>query len=560
MTDVSTITKSLTTLRSPPTTVDQRIVVYSALALTVLLVVSVPVITFVSSLPLLVVVIAAGGIYGAGLIYTNSVFEGLCAAVLVLCTFAGNLPLAAQQPMAGASIQLNLLLVDFVAAPLAALLIVWNGGIRISFDRQLNMVVGYGLVGVLVWSLLSAVVSNGPSQFGAMVFVTTHIRYLLLFSVGVAIIRYIGFRTVINSLLIVLGGHIAYAIAEVLNGGSFGLSYLGDAAGITIDHFLIGPFSFASSMYAGGFVGNSRGLTMLIILLLPLLIERIVRGSVVQRLLAAIYAVGAVFIIRASGSDASLGAFLLVVIAIVAVLTYLVLTTDAITTASNRIGYIYAYACTIGVGLLTFVLYSGRGIAARERESGRNNGGGEGDVTGGATGGNTAANRPETQSISERAADILGAIPLVDTANLSIRFKQYAAAIEIGLTYPLFGLGGRNFLFVAESYGMPFAVSIHNLYFFYLAAIGIPGALLLVATLVAVLLAAVVEATQAGRSQLRWGLLACGIFGFYAYGFWTSGHMADPTFMTFWLLAGAMVGAREASERVGQHTQTTSAT
>jgi hypothetical protein len=549
----SSVRASLSSVLSgPPRSFDERNVLLSALFLTALLVAAVPIVAVSTPVPLLALIAVAGLCYAAVLVFTDTVFEGLCGAVFVLCTFSANLPLLEQQPIPGASVQLNLLLVDFVVVPLAALLLWWNSGLSLPSGRRLDTVVSYALVGLVVWSVLAAIVSNGPSRFAAVVFVTTHVRYLFLFGVAVGVVGYTGLRTALYSLLVALGGNIAYAIAEVLNGGSFGLSYLGDAAGVTLNPFSIGPWVFSSSMYAGGFVGSSRGLTTLVILLSPLVVERIVNGTTVQRLLGAVYLLGSVFVVRASGSDAGWAAFLLVVLGVALVLTYLVLDADVLDTVSETIGYLYGYACTLGAGLLVFVLYTNFSLFAREQGS-EGGGASSSDTQGGGSSGSTGtetSSGTDTQSTSEFLLDLLNAVPFVSTSSLSIRFEQYAAALDIGLTYPLFGLGGRNFLFVAESYGMSKPVVIHNIYLFYLAATGIPGALLLISGLAAVWLIAVAETVQpSSGDRLLWGTVACGLFGFYAYSFWTSGHMADPTLMTFWLLAGLLVGTRR---RVGR--------
>ena len=536
-------TSLLSVLSGPPQTFDRENVLLSTLSLTGLLVVVVPIVAVSTGVPVLALVAVAGVLYAAGLVITDTVFEGLCGAVFVLCTFAANFPLLEQQTIPGASVQLNLLLVDFVVVPLMVLFVWWDSDFSVLPDRRLDRAVGYALVGVLVWSVLAAIVSNGPSRFAAMVFVTTHVRYLLLFGVAIVVVRYTGLRTALYSLLVVLSGHIAYAIAEVLNRGPFGLSYLGDTAGITIDWFFVGPFAFPASLYAGGLAGNSRGLTMLVILLSPIVIERIVNGTTGQRLLAAVYVLGSAFVVRASGSDAGWVAFLFTVLGITLVLTYLALDTDVLNSASETVGYLYGYACTLGAGLLVFVLYTNRGILAREGATNTGATRSNTRATKGTTAGSGTSSGTNTQSTF--LIELLNAIPFINKTNLSVRIQQYAAAVEIGIEYPLFGLGGRNFLFVAESYGV-MAKSIHNAYLFYLVAIGVPGTLLFISGLVAVWLIAVVETLrQSGDDRLLWGLLASGLVGFYAYAFWTSGHMMDPTLMTFWLLAGMLVGARQ---------------
>jgi hypothetical protein len=523
----------LSVLSGPPKTFDKRSVFLSTLFLTALLVAAVPIVAVSTGIPTIPLVAVAGLCYAAVLLFTDRIFEGLCGAVFVLCTVSANFPILAQSADVY-TVQLSAVLVDLVAIPLAILFLYWCDRISVPTDRHLDTVVGYALAGVVVWSVLAAIVSNGPFRFGSFVFVTTQLRYLLLFGVAIGIVQYTGLRIALYSLLVAVGGNIVYAIAEVLNRGTFGLSYLGDAAGITMNWFYIGPMIFPSSMYAGGFVGFSRALLLLVILLSPVAIERIVNGSTEQRLLAATYLLASAFIVRVSASDAGFGAFLLTVLMTVIVLSYVGIDTS-LDSVSETLGYLYGYIATLGGGVLVFLLFSGQGITLRARGSGD---GGASTQDGGVA--DTSA-PPDTSSTVE----LLNAVPLVDTANFSIRLQQYAAAIEIGLTYPLFGIGGENFLLVAESYGVSRPIVIHNAYLGYLAAIGIPGALLFIGGLITVLLIAVAETVRTSNDdRLLWGMLACGLLGFYAFSFWTSGWKYEAPYMTFWVLAGAIVGAR----------------
>jgi hypothetical protein len=556
----------LSVLSGPPKKFDERNVLLSTLLLTVLLVAAVPIVAVLTGIPTLALVVVAGMLYAVVLVATDAIFEGMCGAIFVLCTVSANIPIL-EQPTPVNMLQLNVILVDLVAVPLALLFLYWSDGISIPTDRHLDTVVGYALVGVVMWSALSAIVSNGPSRFGAIVFLTTQLRYLLLFGIAIGIVRYTGLRTALYSLLIAVGGNMAYAIAEVLNRGSFGLSYLGDAAGITMNWFYIGPMIFPASTYAGGFVGFSRALLLLIILFLPVAIERIVNGSTGQRLLVAIYLLASAFIVRISASDAGFGAFLLTVLVAVVVLSYIVSDTD-FNSASETLSYLYGYIVTLGGGALGFLLFSEQGISLRTRGSGdgssgtadgSNGDGSSGSADGsngeGISGGGVAETptRADAPSTAEQLAGLLDSLPLVDAANLSIRLQQYAAAIDIGIAYPLFGIGGRNFLFVAKSYGVSRPIVIHNAYLGYLAAIGIPGALLFIGGLLAVFLVAVAETVRTNNDdRLLWGMLACGLLGFYAFSFWTSGWKYAATYMTFWVLAGAVVGARRHKQQTGE--------
>lgn len=532
----------LSVLSGPPQTLDERHVFLSVLFLTMLLVVAVPVVAVSTGVPTLVLVAVAGLLYGIVLVVTDTVFEGLCGAVFVLCTFSGNLPIFERMTEAGAT-QLSLMLVDFVAIPLAVLFLCWNRGFSIPTGRRLETVVGYALAGVVVWSVLAAIVSNGPSRFGALTYVVMQARYLLLFAVVVGIVRYTGLRTALSSLLVALGGQLSYAIAEVLNRGSFGLTYLGDVPGMTIGTFFVGPVAFQSSMYAGGFVGTSRGLLLLVVLLSPILIERVVNGSSVQRVLSVAYLLASVFVVRVSATDAGWMAFLLALLAVAGMLTYVGYASDILDSTAETIHYLYGYLCAFGMAVLSVLLFSGREILVQTTTGIQ----GRSDV--------------HLSAVTLSIAELLQHVPFVGLANLVVRIQQYVVAIEIGLTYPLFGLGGRNFPLVAESYGFAQPIAVHSVYFSYLADIGFVGTVLFLVAFVLPAVVALGETVRTdGDDRLLWGMSACGLVGFYAYSFWTTGYTIPAASLTFWAFAGTIVGARRRRTHTGRDDANTVAT
>jgi len=62
-------------------------------------------------------------------------------------------------------------------------------------------------------------------------------------------------------------------------------------------------------------------------------------------------------------------------------------------------------------------------------------------------------------------------ILLIQTNNLNVRLRQYAAAIDIAARYPVFGIGGgENFERVVNS-----RWGVHNLFLANLVATGVPG-------------------------------------------------------------------------------------
>lgn len=532
----------LSILSEPPHTVDRRNVLKSVLLLTLLLCLVVPVITLTTGISSLLIVSVVGLLYAVILVLSDSIFEGLCGAVFVLCTFSANFPLFGIQTKLDVVIQLSVLLVDFAALPLAILFLRWFSGSIISTERRLDIVAGYALTGVVIWSILAAIVSNGPSQFVAFIYSITQIRYLILFGVSVGIVRYIGIRTAIYSLLLAVGGNMLYAIAEVLNRGSIGLSHLGDANGATLGTFYIGPLSFQTSMYAGGFVGSSRTLVALIILVSPLAIERIVRGSTGQRIVAFLYLLASVFLVRVSGSDTGWVAFLLTAAFIILVLTYIVYYSNIFASISKMADYMYGYISTLSAGILAFLLFTGRGIIIGNTGGGTSlNNDGLSNSTSGPN--KTGLPNSNTHIKHDVVLPLLKHIPYINTTNLSIRIEQYIAAIKIGIMYPLFGLGGLNFRFLAKSYGVRRRIALHNVYLSYLVSTGIPGAILFLVSIGATLaIAAMMTLRKQDGDRLLWGMIVCGILGFSAYNFWTSAHGGAATYMTFWVFAGVVVG------------------
>lgn len=529
----------------PPQPVDRRNILYHVIFLIFLLGLVVPLVTLSTGMSPLVMVIGAIIFYVTMIVLTDTVFGGLCAAVLVLSTFSANFPLTGIQTKLGVLIQLNLLLVDIAAVPLAILFLRWTSIRSHLRERRLDMVASYALAGVVVWATLAAIVSNGPSQFAAFVYAFAQLRYLLLFGVAVGIVRYTGIRTTVYSLLLAVGGNMLYAIAEVLNQGTIGLSHLGDANGVTLGMFYIGPLGFQTSMYAGGFVGTSRTLVALIILFSPLVIERIVRGSTGQQIVSFIYLFAGVFLVRVSGSDTGWMALTLTLLLLIGLLVYVGVSSNILSSAFAVRRYLYGCVSTLGAVIVVNLLFINDGILTFKKNT-------DPDLS---TGNNpqevSKLVNNDAQLLPDYISSIVNQVPLVNSANLSIRILQYTAAIKIGIVYPLFGVGGRNFRFVAKSYGVPRRISLHNIYMSYLVSTGIPGMLLFLSSIGATLAIAISKTIEDHNdNQLLWGTIVCGIIGFSAYNFWSSAHGGAATYMTFWVLAGTVVGAYRLSDGV----------
>ncbi|UPM41897.1 O-antigen ligase family protein [Halocatena salina] len=515
----------------PPGTVTERGMLLSALSLTVLLVGVVPLVTLITGFPLLAVVAIAGVVYAGWAVLTDNFLEGLCSGVIVLCTFQAEIPIAgiSRGGQLGAY-TLEIMLVDVAAVPLAVLLLVWTSArFRLPTDRSAR-IAGYALAGLVVWATIAAVMGDGPSTMMGLFFSVAQLRHLLLFGIAMVIGRYVGLRTVTYSLLIAVGGHVLFAIAEVFNRGSFGLSYLGEASGYGFETFYIGPIAVTASTYAGGFAGIARILTALLLLVIPIAVERVIRGSNWQQVLSLGFITGGVFLLRVSATDSGWAAFLLTVPLMIGSVAYIHRTAEE--DGLGLYDYARGYATTVGAGLLSCLLFFSR-TASQEAP--------EPEPAPEPVDGSGMLSRIDSEII----ISMLDAVPLINTGNLSIRVQQYVAALEIGITNPLFGIGGMNFSLVAQSYGVSRAISMHNVYLSFLVGTGIPGILLFVTSLLAVLVVAVKNAVTAiDEDRLLWAMIACGMLGFHAINFWiAAGEIGKVAYMTFWMLAGAVVGS-----------------
>lgn len=513
MSDVTAKSSLLSVLSGPPQSVAERNVLLSTVFLSTLLVAGVPLLAVSIGVPTLGLVAAAGVLYAAVLVFTDTVFEGLCGAVFVLVTFAANIPLI-ELPMGGGGYttpMLEVLMVDVVVVPFAGLICWWlyAGKLSLSFGRE--KIAGYALAGLVGWSLLAALVAHGPSRLAALFYVVGHLRYLLLFAVGAVVVRYIGIHTTIYSLCIAIFAQLAYAIVEVLYREPIGLTRLGDGVGGFISVFSVGPLLFKTSLSAGGFTGTSRVLATVLLLVVPILLVIIVRRSPPWKLVAAVTLVASIFLFRVSKSDSAFGALLITTFSAGVALCVFWRTTDPAgrTVRYKTADYVFGFASSIGSIFLAVFLFSRPNIVK----------------------GNAGS----------RA---------ISTANLSDRIQQYVAALDIGFHYPLFGIGGMNFPLVAESYGLPDPIAIHNSYLSVLASTGIPGAILFLVSIGTVFVVAGGMALSTETDRLFWAMLVCGMLGFHAYNFWTTG--GEVTYLVFWVLAGAIVGARRHKQHTGE--------
>ena len=488
----------------PPTTTDVSSFAWTATLLVGLLVGVVPVLALTTEFLPLVLVAAAGVVYGVVILATRTGFEGLVSAVVVFATFDVGVTLM-QGPGRIPVSSLDIMAVDVVAVPLLIVFVYWIGG-RVSlrslrrprFDGKTIAIAALSVF--LVWTVLSAVVANGQSSVAPLLDTVQYLRYGLLFVLAAFIVRATNPWCVVYPLAIAVWGHLAFALAQITNRGGFGLKALGETPTVILGTFTLGDMAIPYGSYAGGFVGHSREFTIILLLCIPLSLAIAARHSWLGRLGVLGSTAAAVLVIRTADTDAGWAALLLTGVLLATAFGYAALRERSRGVAVG----------VLAAGVTSVVAAAGLAVAVAVRAS----------------------------------AGAVPAVPLFDTRTLAIRIEQYVVAVEVAREYPLFGLGSGNFFLVIERFGLPDLRGIHGIVFSYLAATGFVGAAAYVLGATTVLFVAfrrVLERT--GPERLLWGAIVCGMVGFHAYSLWDLAHLWDAALSIFWLLMGVVVGA-----------------
>lgn len=502
----------------PPSDVSIRDYVALSALLTALLVIVVPLFAILTPIPTLVAVVLVGLLYAGVLLATDHVFEGISSAVFVLAVFNANVPVA--NP---ARVYFGLRLIDVALIPTLAVLIYWELPNWRPQEITVKTIAGASFGVFVLWSFLSVLFGNGVSQFVALLFALQQLRYFAVFITAILLVKRTNLRCCLYPLLLSFGGNLLFALVEIFQGHSFGLTRLGENTVPFRGQFMIGPFVFQHGFYAGGFTGSSRTLAALALCLIaPSIVLAVYSGSKWRIAVTAGVVIASLLVIRVSDTDAGIGAFLLMM----AILLIFWIYKDHPWSkyVSGRVGL------AIGIG---FVVYAYLAIA--------------GWITSGpriTVNEAIASKYPALAARANMFARILSPIPFFSLGSLSIRLNQYVAAIAVAVTYPLFGLGGGNFFLMAESYGVPMQIVVHNIYLSILASTGFPGLFAYLTSTLIILWICISRATDISNdNQLLWGAIAAGLIGFYAFSFWGTVFNHPVANIVLWSLNGLVLGA-----------------
>ncbi|PGF17949.1 hypothetical protein CP556_18800 [Natrinema sp. CBA1119] len=462
----------------------------SAALLITLFVFVVPSAAIVTDISVTRLLIAAATTYVLAIYSMKIVFEGICAATIVLAVF--NITAVVTGSHIGGR---QIRIVDvLLVGTLCCLLVRQQYDSLSNLGNSGRLTIGSFLLFVL-WTFLAGVVGNGPSSTEAFLYAQTQLRYGLLLITAALLVGTTDVRSVIYPLVYALGGALVFAVDEVFSGKSGYPSHLG-VLGVELQQIWPAPSltSFpvdSTVLYVGPPIGQSRIMVGMAIFFIPLVVAAVAQSRV-HTALSVAGSLGIVSVLASSSHSGMLAMYAVIGIVLL-YWFYRVL---------GRYGLYRARSMLVPLSVLIGATVIAWTIAA------------------------TAAGRDE--------------ILLIRTNNLNVRLRQYAAAIDIAARYPVFGIGGgENFERVVNS-----RWGVHNLFLANLVATGVPGFLTYVIS--------VTTATWIGIQQLvrcpvdeKWiwvGILAA-MVGFYTYSFWTIAFQRESLNAIYWILAGSVVGA-----------------
>lgn len=481
-------------------------------------------------LPLLVGVALVGTAYGVAIVVLRRVVVGSVVALIVLTTFKANVPVLDAASRFPKDVVGSVLLVHVPLVLLAGI------AIREGWVRHTYSLPTYLFGGFVLSTTIPVLLQRSPSLLGAASFTLFALFGLVAYIVGVYVVAegVMSFRTLLQTILVTVGAHAAFAVVQLLNQDPFGFTRLGEGGmrrRVTIATPGIGEASIGP--FVSSFTGMSFVLAYLITLTVCVGVVFAARRRGRSRFVLGAGVLVMVAVLRASASDAARGAILVAFVTFGLALTYAfraripVVGTRVIHRETRPLKSTALSMAFVGLTLL-LVGYPSSGSGSPVGSSGGTGGGG------------AVSSGSSVQTVS---------VPLFNVSNLGVRLQQYLIAIDLFSQFPLFGIGGMNYVVVAGEYGMTapwnqnFPNAIHSVYFTLLAETGAVGTVLYLAAILAVL--------YAGLQLLRWecsdtalvAAVLAGMVGVLAYSAFGVLHLyAAAGFFSFWVVAGGLFG------------------
>ncbi len=418
----------------------------------------------------------AGFIWLLFILYRGCLAAGFASSVPALVSFNIGIPLS---PWIGPT-RVELLLVDFGLVLVAALsILLWHIE---SKSHILYLILPIFLFAV--WSFISGIVAvlQGYPPTG-IIFGINQFRYVLIAIATIGISLSFGHKPIMITLFTSISIHSINAIMQSLIGRPWGLPYYGDS-GMSVANTEIGfgLLQFTTGLFPGGFVGSSRSLLAMLLIVFVPAIYYLSKGGF-QAVPALVCIISTPLVVIASRSQNGLAVFIISCVIIVTVLL-LIRCNKFISLATILAGTIIGF----------FLLW----------------------------------------------AFIWRILSLDLTSTSAIRYRQYIIAIETGFSHPGFGIGGMNFnwytdLGLREGYeDVEEIYGVHNTFLAYFAELGLPGLLLYIISIFVPYYYCIKK--FASTHSLLAGLFAIGMLNFHIFSNLAWVYHREVVIMTFWLV------------------------
>jgi hypothetical protein len=436
----------------------------------------------------------------------------------------------------------------------------WHGWKPREYFSRAHLALG----GFVVWTFVSVPFVAGPYPGLAFQFGLYVLQAWAVFAVvsWLAESGRLSLPAATATLATVVVGHAVVGLVEFTEGVSLGLDGASDGVA-AVGRLSLGPLgTHPVGPYVNGLVGSSA-LGSLLAMLAPLLCVLALRAHGPRRFAWAALWLLCAFVIRMTGWDTGRGAFLLGMAVVGIGLAWRYRAEHALSIDPVQVAFA-TLAAVLGVAV-ALLPSSATGGAPRFEPIGLTVNPSSwpplvtdlvGAVVGvaratNATAGaaNASAGYGPTYLSPDGVASTVSSlsVPLFDLSGLDVRIQQVVAGIDLFLQYPVFGIGGANFYYVAEAFGLP-KLWLHTVYAALLAETGLLGALCYVLALGFVVAAGGrLLATGADHWGGDW-LLALGLVAALCAHLGTMllqpTHMRAQLLLPFWTLCGLLVGTK----------------
>jgi hypothetical protein len=464
--------------------------------------------------------VVLGG-YALLVLWTGDVERGLLVAVLVLSTVDANVPLGALPR--GVTVGPNLYLVDL---PLVAFALV-----TLPTWRREHLTAGQALLGLyLVWTVLLVALAPAPRPDVAGWYAVHVARYTLAFALvtRAVVADRLSPGDALGVVLATAVGHALVASAQAGLGTVDGLTVLGANTRV-VASFPMGPLgSVPSGPYVGGFTGGAPFAVHLTVFV-PVVVAAVFHDRI-PRVVALASAAWLALLLQLTAWDAARGA-LLVSLGLVGVVLgwwrtgVLAARSRRAVSAVRRSAFVERWRPLVAVGVAGAAGWQLLGPTAGRPHR-------------------PTYLPPEFGQAFARSVKVPG----FETRNLAVRVDQYVGGVDTFLQYPLTGLGGANYRYVASSYAET-ANMVHSLYVGVLAETGLVGGLLFFGAMAYAGRAVWVTAVGAD-DPVYLGLLA-GLGGTVALQFFQPQYLRATSFVPLWAILGVACGRYRRRRPVG---------